>query len=184
MPKKDIKSEIIHILRLHKIGEETAKIISDEIINLIKTEKTISVRYAEVYIDGGSRGNPGEGASAFIIYSGEKKYAEGGKYFYETTNNEAEYNALILALRECLKYKISDVSIYTDSELLERQIKKIYSVKSPSLSLLYKKASLLIAKFQNFSITHIPREKNSEADRLANLIMDTKTDYLKKYNEK
>ncbi len=183
MAEQNIKSDIIRILKSHKIGEETAEKIAGEIIALLNLNTGDGKRSADVYIDGGSRGNPGSGASAFIIFSNKRKIAEGGKYYRQTTNNEAEYNALILALRESLRLKITDIRVFTDSELLERQIKGIYSVKSPALLLLFRKSSELIEQFGNFSITHIPREKNSEADRLANIIMDTKKDLFRKYNE-
>ncbi len=178
---KELKADIIHILKNHKIDKEDAEDIAYKIISLFDSDK--ESQYAEIFIDGGSRGNPGEGASACIIYQNNKKIYEGGRFHKRTTNNEAEYNALIFALNESLRLRLKHLRVFTDSELLSRQITKIYAVKSPSLLALYNKVIMLTEQFKGFSITHIPRERNSEADRLANIIMDKRKDISIYYNE-
>jgi len=125
------------------------------------------------YIDGGSRNNPGEaGIGVVEIIENVKK----GYYQYKgiLTNNEAEYNALLKALSLATEKKIESVEIFTDSELVCNQINGEYKVKNEKLKELFTKAKELIKKIKNFSITHIPREKNKEADKLVNLAIDLK----------
>lgn len=183
MPSNDIKERIKEILIREKISKKKAEQLSQEIINAFQSPKDSKQIKVKIFIDGGSRGNPGRGASAFIIYHNDKKILEGGKYYEHTTNNEAEYNALILALKESIKINISDIEVFTDSELLSRQITKKYKVKSSSLLVLYNEVMNLIKGFNNFSIAHISREQNKEADRLVNFIIDTGKDFINKYNE-
>lgn len=121
----------------------------------------------EAYIDGASQGNPGPSGIGVVIYSGGQAIKNISFYIGEGTNNIAEYNALIYALQEGLMLKAQAIKINTDSELLCRQIKKIYKVKSPNITGLYKQALHLISAFKKFSINHIPRADNSAADKLA-----------------
>ncbi|MCX7943514.1 MAG: ribonuclease HI family protein [Deltaproteobacteria bacterium] len=184
MDIRELENQIFSILVKYKIEHNLAKKISDEILNIINPDEPSDNRLVRIYIDGGSRGNPGIGAAAFIIYMGDHKILEGGKFFKEITNNEAEYSALLLALENIKKLKIRDAHIFTDSELLTKQINKEYSVKSPKLLLMYQKSIELMNYFRHIEIKHIPREENSEADRLVNLIINSKKDYIKKFNEK
>lgn len=128
----------------------------------------------EVYTDGGSRGNPGSGGAGFVI---KEKNSSRGYYFYigECTNNEAEYNALILALEKVLEHGIKKAQFYSDSQLLCNQINGIYKVKNERLKKLFNKANNLINDFTNFSISHIRREKNKDADKLANIAMNKRS---------
>ena len=94
--------------------------------------------------------------------------------FRSTTNNEAEYKALILALERLSQEsgKIKEVEVYSDSELITKQINGSYRVRSDSLKKFYKQVKNLIKGFKEFSIHHIPRNQNSLADRLANKAID------------
>jgi len=94
------------------------------------------------------------------------------RYLGETTNNVAEYMALIYALQEALRDGYVDVSVKTDSELLARQINGQYRVRDTQLRLLHGLAHHLTEQFQHFSISHIPREQNARADRLAGQAAD------------
>ncbi len=127
----------------------------------------------KLFVDGGARGNPGESGIGVVI---ESKGYKNGFYFYTgiSTNNEAEYNALIKALKIAVSKGLKKVIVYSDSELICNQINGSYKVKSDTLKVLYKQAKNLIDKFNNFSINHIPRTKNKEADKLANIAMDSK----------
>jgi len=128
-----------------------------------------------IYIDGASRGNPGiAGAGVFITNGEGKKMVEMSRYLGHKTNNEAEYKALLLGLREAKRLGGEYIHIYTDSELIERQVKGIYRVKNLNLKVLHK---MVIENFKGFSslkIEFIPREKNQEADLLANQAIERK----------
>ncbi|MGC8926305.1 MAG: ribonuclease HI family protein [Myxococcota bacterium] len=181
MSKKDLKDRIYNILIKYGVETDKAENVVNEIITLLENGDIIKNELI-AYIDGGSRGNPGCGASACIIFRNNRRLIESVRYFESITNNEAEYNALILALSNGIRLKANTLTVYTDSELLERQMRGIYLVKSPNLIPLYRKANELIQKFKSFSIKHIPREQNREADRLANMAMDSRRDFTKRYD--
>src|SRR3972149_2795219 len=126
-----------------------------------------------IYVDGASRGNPGaSGAGALIKDARGKTIKKLRKRLGVATNNVAEYSALVMALREAKAMGASSVHVFADSELLVKQIKGVYRVKSDNLKALYSEAIGLIDFFDEFSVSHIDREKNSEADRLANEAID------------
>ncbi|MBN1353803.1 MAG: ribonuclease HI family protein [Candidatus Omnitrophica bacterium] len=122
-----------------------------------------------IYVDGGSRGNPGpSGIGVVILDSKGKKVKEFKKYIGISTNNVAEYNAVIYGLQEALIEKAESVTLYMDSELVVQQLNGDYRVKSNELKPLFEQALHLMSGFKKIEITHIPREKNSEADKLVN----------------
>jgi ribonuclease HI len=126
-----------------------------------------------IYIDGASRGNPGRaGAGVWVKDGGGKSLVELSRYLGHKTNNEAEYLALLLGLREAKRLGGKSVRIFTDSELIERQVKGIYRVKDLNLQSLYGKVVKGLKGFSSFKIEFIPREENREADRLANAAID------------
>ena len=128
-----------------------------------------------IFTDGVARGNPGEGGFGVIIKDADGCVIEEvGGYIGITTNNIAEYTALLNALKTSLKYKAGKIVVYSDSELMVRQLNGIYKVKNEWLLPLYKEAKKLISNFGDFIIEHIPREKNKEADALANRAVDRK----------
>lgn len=125
------------------------------------------------YIDGGSRGNPGNaGYGVYFLDEQGKPLAEISKPLGIRTNNQAEYSALIAALEFAHAHQYSKLRVCADSELLVNQINGTYKVKNPDLQLLHARARQLMAGLKSFSIQHVPREKNREADRLANRAMD------------
>jgi len=134
-----------------------------------------------IYIDGGSRGNPGPGACG-VIFTDEKggvlkKYSE---YLGIFSNNEAEYQALIFALKKAKslfgKEKIKNLilEVKSDSELLVRQMKGEYKVLDSKIQPLFLKAWNLKVDFKNLKFFLIPREENKEADRLVNEVLDVR----------
>lgn len=125
------------------------------------------MRELEFYIDGASKGNPGPSGIGVVVCRDGKTVKNISSYIGNTTNNVAEYTALIYALQEALILKAESVKINTDSQLLYRQIKKIYKIKSPAILGLYNQISRLILAFGKFSINNIPREDNRGADKLA-----------------
>lgn len=124
------------------------------------------MKKAVIYTDGASSGNPGPaGIGAVIQINGDKTTIS--EYIGKTTNNVAEYTALIKALQYTRQKKICSVEVYTDSELLVKQIHGIYRVKNEGLIPLYNEAISLLRSFDSFSIIHVPRERNKEADSLS-----------------
>lgn len=120
----------------------------------------------KLYCDGASRGNPGEaGIGCVIFFNGQKR--EISEYIGKTTNNVAEYTALIKGLEEALRLGIEEIEVYSDSELLIRQLKGIYKVRNQGLMSLYEKVLDLLRKFNNFTLNHIGRQENTLADNLA-----------------
>jgi probable phosphoglycerate mutase len=125
------------------------------------------------HIDGGSRGNPGPAAYGVDIKTPQGKPVTAfAKFLGKTTNNFAEYQGLLAALDYALTHGYSRLRVLTDSELMARQISGRYKVRSPDLKPLHEKAQAMIARLGSFSIQHVYREQNQEADRLANLAMD------------
>lgn len=127
----------------------------------------------EVYIDGAARGNPGEAGVGIVIKQGNKILFEVGSYIGKTTNNIAEYMALIRGLEEAIIMGGEDVKIMSDSELLVKQIKGEYKVKNQGLKPLYFHAKELTKKLKSFEIEHAYREENKHADKLANQGIDS-----------
>ncbi len=127
---------------------------------------------AVIHADGGSRGNPGPaGAGAVITCQGETQ-AEISKFLGHATNNVAEYTSLVLALEKALHLGFEQVHVYMDSELIVKQMTGLYRVKNENLLPLFVKAKKLSSQFASFNISHIRRENNKTADRLANEAMD------------
>jgi ribonuclease HI len=125
------------------------------------------------YIDGGSRGNPGPaGYGAVIRTLNGSPVASLSQFLGTTTNNFAEYQALLAVLRYALEHGHRAVEVVSDSELLVRQIAGGYKVRSPYLRPLWEEARQLIARLESFHIRHVLREENRAADRLANKAMD------------
>lgn len=131
-----------------------------------KSEKE-NVEFCEVYIDGASRGNPGPSAYAYVLVTGSGEKYVGSSCIGVSTNNRAEYIALINALNHAKTIGCKKVMVYTDSLLLAKQLNNEYRVRSQELKNLYDRAKLLIAAFESVKIIHIPRDRNIEADALA-----------------
>ena len=125
--------------------------------------------HLDIYIDGASKGNPGHAGVGAVVCRGDEVVKNISAYIGEATNNCAEYTALLYALQEALLQKAQSVAVRTDSELLYRQLKGLYKVKNVNILGLFNRAKHLIAGFAEFSISHIPRENNRGADKLANL---------------
>ena len=121
-----------------------------------------------IHTDGGARGNPGPaGIGVFITDEKGKKVKEVSEYIGKATNNQAEYRAVIVALEKASELDAQQIDIKLDSQLVVRQINGRYRVKNADLKLLHQRAEKLLSQFKGFTISHIPRERNREADRLA-----------------
>jgi ribonuclease HI len=122
-----------------------------------------------LYIDGASRGNPGRAGAGIWITNGEgEKISEVSRYLGHKTNNEAEYWALLLGLREAKRLRGDRIKIFTDSQLVERQVKGVYRVKDLNLRTLHGRVIQNLKAFSSCEIESVPRDENEEADRLAN----------------
>ena len=135
-----------------------------------------------IYIDGGARGNPGPAALG-VLFLGERGQVlkEYSQYLGEKTNNEAEYLALIFAFKKAKalfgKEKIESlpIDLKSDSELLIKQMKGEYKIKTPSIQNLFLEAWNLKIEFKNLKFILVPRQQNEEADRLVNRVLDAET---------
>lgn len=126
-------------------------------------------------IDGGARGNPGPAAYGVIVRNAKGEIiAELAEYLGLQTNNFAEYSGLLAALDYAVREKYPSLKVLSDSELLVKQMKGQYRVKSPGLLELYERARALVRKLEHFSIDHVLREYNREADRLVNQVLDSR----------
>lgn len=127
----------------------------------------------KLFTDGGSRGNPGKAACAYFLLDNNDKLVDfGGNYLNIVTNNFAEYEGLIRGLSLALKLGILDIQVNMDSELIVNQILGKYKIKSVDLLPKSEEVKKLIKQFSSFSINHIPREQNKNADKLVNIILD------------
>jgi ribonuclease HI len=132
-------------------------------------------RAAVLWSDGAARGNPGPAGIGAVLKTpdGEVLFS-GSRYLGHTTNNVAEYEALLLGLRAARELGVEQLEVRADSELLIRQLKGEYRVRSPGLRPLFEQARGLISTFAGVKLVHIRRELNGEADRLANAGIDEK----------
>lgn len=122
--------------------------------------------------DGASRGNPGQAAIGATIKDGQGKLLMRiSRRIGNATNNQAEYQAVIAALKEAIRLGAREVDIILDSELVVRQLNGRYRVKNPALKSLYRQVKQLQEQLEALTITHVPREQNREADRLANMAL-------------
>ena len=126
-------------------------------------------------IDGGARGNPGPAAYGVIVRDAKGEViAELSDYLGIQTNNYAEYSGLLAALDFAVREKHLSLKVLSDSELLVRQMQGRYKVKSPGLIDLYDRARALVRKLEHFSIEHILRQYNKDADALVNQVLDSR----------
>lgn len=132
-----------------------------------------------LHIDGGSRGNPGDaGFGVHVTAPDGAEVAALYGYIGQATNNVAEYQALLHGLRYAIDHGVRRVLVFSDSELVVRQIGGAYRVKHPAMIPLHREAMALMRQFEEVRVTHVRRELNKEADRLANRALDEKASKL------
>jgi len=125
------------------------------------------------FSDGGARGNPGPAGIGAVLYNEKNELLEELSFYLgETTNNQAEYRALIMALEKAQALGATEMECYLDSELVVKQLNREYKVKNQDLAPLFLKVHNISLAFKKISFHHVPREKNSVADGLANQAMD------------
>ncbi|GAG26253.1 unnamed protein product, partial [marine sediment metagenome] len=130
-----------------------------------------------IHTDGGSRGNPGPAAAGFVLTDsvGSKLDAK-GFYLGPATNNVAEYTGIVKALQAALQLGAKRLTVFSDSELLVKQLNGEYKVKSDQIRPLFKKTVELLNEFEGWKLQHITRDKNKEADKLANRALNLEQD--------
>ena len=129
----------------------------------------------EAYIDGGSRGNPGEAGLGVYM----PNFVRIAEFLGVQTNNYAEYSALVCAVRCAVLCRCDELKVFADSELVVKQILGEYKVRNEGIRPLHDSAQRWIALIPKFSIQHVRREMNKEADKLANLAMDKRRNSVK-----
>jgi ribonuclease HI len=126
-----------------------------------------------VNVDGGARGNPGPAAIAAVLRdAGGEVVEERGERIGRATNNVAEYKALLLGIEMAAAQGASEVELVGDSELIVRQVKGEYKVKDATMRKLHAEVKDALGNFDGWSIRHVRREHNAEADRLVNAVLD------------
>lgn len=163
---------------------ESAKLllgISQQQITSVKKEELIgsdvadstNLQHSIIYADGGSRGNPGPSASGFVIMNDrEHVIHEGGMYLGITTNNQAEYHGVRLALEKALEMGVRTVDFRLDSLLVVNQMNGIYKIKNRDLWPIHERIRELMTEFDKVTFTHVRREFNQLADGMVNKILD------------
>jgi ribonuclease HI len=132
-----------------------------------------------IYVDGGSRGNPGPAGAGVVIHTDDGRLIhEGGYFLGRQTNNAAEYHALLRGLMRAEKCGRQRLTIHSDSELLVRQVTGEYDIKSPKLEQLYQQVQLFLLRAPRWTLRHIKREHNRRADELVNLALDRQQDVI------
>jgi ribonuclease HI len=131
-----------------------------------------------LYTDGASRGNPGpSGAGALITDKAGTIVAEEAVYLGEVTNNQAEYQALLIGLKAVVELAPSRLTVRMDSELIVKQLNGEYRVRNRNLLPLYGRAREFIRRLADVRVVHVPREQNVQADRLANQAIDNRSEH-------
>ncbi|MEZ5330708.1 MAG: ribonuclease HI family protein [Thermoanaerobaculia bacterium] len=128
---------------------------------------------ARAWIDGASRGNPGD-AGFGVLFESDGQREEIVGFLGRTTNNVAEYAGLVAALTHAVRSGCDELELFSDSQLLVRQIEGAYKVKAAHLVPIFLSVLSLRRRLGRFSIRHVPREENREADALANRAIDTR----------
>lgn len=132
--------------------------------------------HVKIYTDGGARGNPGPAAAGVVLITADDDTVihEAGIYLGEATNNVAEYSAMLAGLEAAEKLNVTKIDLFSDSQLMVRQMNGQYRVKNAGLKPLFDQAIELSGRFEQFKIHFIRREKNKQADKLVNHALDLK----------
>jgi ribonuclease HI len=125
-----------------------------------------------VNVDGGARGNPGPAAIGAVVRGDGEILEERGKRIGRATNNVAEYRALLLGIELAAAHGATELELVGDSELIVRQVEGRYKVKDPTMKGLHSEVKAALQPFERWSIRHVRRESNADADRLVNAALD------------
>jgi ribonuclease HI len=158
----------------HQMAKSIDEVI-DPPTTIESNDKDIEPRpdKVKIFADGGSRGNPGPSSSGFVVLDMEDNIlVDKGVYLGITTNNQAEYTALKLALEECVKMNVKEVEVYMDSMLVVNQMKGIFKIKNRDLWPIHQAIKDLATNFKHINYSHVPREFNKLADAAVNRALD------------
>lgn len=153
--------------------ELTREALADMLYSMTGADQN-SPTTAVLSVDGAARGNPGQAGVGIVLEAADGSIHRFGEYLGEATNNVAEYKALLFGMQKAAQLGIRALQVRSDSELIVKQLNGQYKVKSPHLQDLYFTAIKAISSFDKVIFTHVPREKNKDADRMANLAIDAK----------
>lgn len=145
-------------------------------LNKLSEQEKITTKYdvIKIFADGGSRGNPGPSASGYVILTtNDEVLEEGGEYLGITTNNQAEYQAVKLALQNAKKYNPKELQINLDSMLVVNQLTGVFKIKNRDLWPIHQDIKNLLLEFKKYSIKHVYRDKNKLADAQVNEVLDS-----------
>ena len=142
----------------------------------LQGDKTIWPKKIFIYTDGASRGNPGPCSLGLEVFDENNQliYKESAYLEDKNTNNFAEYKAVIRALELTVQHQVTELWLFSDSQFLIRQLQKKYKVKSKNIKVLFEECQKLLQHIPKACFEHIPREKNTGADALANQALDAK----------
>ncbi len=158
--------------RLAKMFEKLANHPTNS-ANAFEPEVNSTLNRVRVYSDGAARGNPGpSGAGAVLVEPSGQIVDRLGKFLGVRTNNYAEYMGLLLGLKRAQELGVREIEVFTDSELMIRQLGGRYQVRSTSLRPLYDQALKLLNGFSRVKLVHVPREMNTAADEMSNRAID------------
>jgi ribonuclease HI/pterin-4a-carbinolamine dehydratase len=157
-----------------ELADEIDKLVSPQITEDVElTIGTKNYRKLKLYADGGSRGNPGPSASGYVIFDeNDNIIVDKGVYLGITTNNQAEYTALKLAMENCIKLGANEVEVLMDSLLVVNQMKGLFKVKNRDLWPIYDAIKSMSEKLKKVTFQHVPRELNKLADAAVNRALD------------
>jgi len=134
----------------------------------------MSDKKLQIYTDGGARGNPGPAGIGVVIWEGNKLIATYKKFIGETTNNQAEYQAIYYGLKKAKELGAKEVECFLDSELVVNQLNMKFKIKNQELGPWFIKIWNLRQSFRKVIFKYIPREENKEADKLVNQAIDNR----------
>ncbi len=139
-------------------------------------KNTEAVKLLDIYTDGASRGNPGPSAWAYIFVVGNEIIYKNSKFIGFNTNNQTEYFAIIEALKTAIKFKFKEIRIFSDSELVIKQLNGEYKVKNINLQILFSQVDKLKTKFSKITFIHVFRDNSwmKIADSFCNEVLDSK----------
>lgn len=169
--RNDLRDSTQLLLGLYDTEKTPSDITSgDQSDNVDNTTDSFSMI---IYSDGGSRGNPGPSAAAFVIMDKQQAIVDqGGIYLGITTNNQAEYHGVQLGLERAFELGIPAIEFRIDSMLVVNQMKGVYKIRNRELWPINERIRSLIGKFEKVTFTHVPRELNQLADSLVNKLLD------------
>ncbi|PCI25464.1 ribonuclease H [Candidatus Peregrinibacteria bacterium] len=167
MTRKNTLLSAIQKISDTSVHDELTLLIEKAYPEMIKKAKPTQGNII-MFTDGASKGNPGKSGAGWIIYDHQNlTLNRGRKYLGYKTNNQSEYLALFYGLEDAMRYNPKSLSLFLDSELVVKQIQGKYKVKNADLKPLHTKIINILSHVP-FTIQHVPRDQNSEADALAN----------------